>query len=108
MRPCTGSSRVSTTLPSYTARALVVGPNAVESGKALTPFLSGHESYETGATVAIVNNAVHLGSTRNAFDARIDRTQELLTKPDSATFVPDAGFCDVQLGFRNELPAQRA
>jgi hypothetical protein len=56
-----------------------------------------------GATVAIVNNRVHLGSTPDAFDARIDRTQELLAQPDSATFVPDAGFCNIQLGFRTAL-----
>src|ERR1035438_9252879 len=55
-----------------------------------------------GATVALVNDRVHPGLTPDAFHARIDRTQELLTQSDSAAFIPDVGFCNVQLGFRSD------
>src|ERR1039457_1457563 len=54
-----------------------------------------------GATVALVNDRVHPGLTPDAFHTRIDRTQELLTQSGSAAFVPDVGFCNVQLGFRS-------
>src|ERR1035437_1247808 len=55
-----------------------------------------------GAAVALVNDRVHLGSAPDAFQTRIDRTQELLTQSGSAAFIPDVGFCNVQLGFRSD------
>src|SRR5437660_1036530 len=58
-------------------------------------------TYE-GAAVALVNDRVHLGSAPDAFQTRLDRTQELLTQPGSAAFIPDVGFCNVRFGFRND------
>ena len=55
-----------------------------------------------GATVALVNDRVHLGSAPDAFQTRIDRSQELLTQSGSAALIPDVGFCNVQLGFRSD------
>jgi hypothetical protein len=58
-------------------------------------------AYE-GAAVALVNDRVHLGTAPDAFNARIDRTQELLTQPGSPAFIPDTGICDIRLGFRSD------
>src|ERR1035437_2644628 len=55
-----------------------------------------------GTTVALVNDSVHLGSAPDAFQTRIDRTQELLAQPGSAAFIPDVGSCNVQLSFRSD------
>jgi hypothetical protein len=48
-----------------------------------------------GATVALVNDRVQLGSTPDAFHARIHQTQELLAQSGPATLIPDKGFRNI-------------
>ena len=60
------------------------------------------ESPYQGATVVLVNDRIHLRSAPDAFQTRIDRSQELLTQSEPATLIPDAGFRNVQLGFRSD------
>jgi len=42
-----------------------------------------------GATVALVNDRVHLGSAPGVFQTRIDRTRKLLTQSGSPASIPE-------------------
>ena len=93
------------------------------SGKALAPFVPVARSMEYAcarlvkhgvwkatyqrATVALVNDRVHVGSAPDAFQTRIDRTQELLT---SSALRPSTRRRPLQCPtrLRERSPAQRA
>ena len=55
-------------------------------------------SYQ-GSAIILMNERVHLGMVADSFHTRINRTQELLSQPDSSTLVPDISFRNIEFGF---------
>ncbi len=54
------------------------------------------------AAAALMNDGENRGSTPDAFQTRIDRTQELLTESSSSAVLPNVGLRNLQLGFRRD------